>query len=62
MPREDVGMSISEAMTKRRRRAFSPEFKSEVVDLCRQPGRSVASVCEGVGANGDGGAPLGPPG
>lgn len=49
VPREDVGMSISEAMTKRRRRAFSPEFKSEVVELCRQPGRSVASVSKELG-------------
>jgi transposase len=31
-------------MTKRRRRSFSPEFKAEVVGLCLQPGRNVASV------------------
>jgi transposase len=37
-------MSVSEAMSKRRRRSFSPEFKAEVVELCRQPGRSVRSV------------------
>ena len=37
-------MSRSETMTKRRRRSFSPEFKAEVVELCRQPGKSVASV------------------
>jgi transposase len=39
-------MTGFETMTKRRRRLFSPEFKSEVVALCRQPGRSVPSVCE----------------
>jgi transposase len=37
-------MSVSEAMSKRRRRSFSPEFKAEVVELCRQPGRSAHSV------------------
>jgi transposase len=37
-------MSRSETMTKRRRRSFSPEFKAEVVALCRQPGRNPASV------------------
>jgi len=37
-------MSVSETMSKRRRRSFSPEFKAEVVELCRQPGRSVGSV------------------
>jgi transposase len=37
-------MSRSETMTKRRRRSFSPEFKAEVVELCRQPGKTVASV------------------
>jgi transposase len=37
-------MPRSETMTKRRRRSFSPEFKAEVVELCRQPGKSVASV------------------
>ena len=37
-------MSISETMTKRHRRAFSPEFKAEVVALCHQPGKNVASV------------------
>ena len=37
-------MTRSETMTKRRRRSFSPEFKAEVVELCRQPGRNPASV------------------
>jgi transposase len=37
-------MSVSETMSKRRRRSFSPEFKAEVVELCRQPGRTVGSV------------------
>jgi hypothetical protein len=37
-------MSISEAITKRYRRAFSPEFKAEVVALCHQLGKSVARV------------------
>lgn len=31
-------------MSKRRRRSFSPEFKAEVVELCRQPGRTPHSV------------------
>ena len=31
-------------MTKRRRRSFSPEFKAEVVELCRQAGRNPSSV------------------
>jgi transposase len=39
-------MSRSETMTKRRRRSFSPEFKAEVVALCRQPGRNPASVAK----------------
>jgi transposase len=42
-------MSISEAMTKRRRRSFSPEFKAEVVELCRQPGRNPSSVAAELG-------------
>lgn len=29
----------------RPRRTFSPEFKAEVVELCRTSGRSVAEVC-----------------
>ena len=37
-------MPISETMTKRHRRAFSPEFKAKVVALCHQQGKSVASV------------------
>src|SRR3954470_14864378 len=39
-------MSVSETMTKRRRRSFSPEFKAEVVELCRQPGRNPASAAK----------------
>jgi len=42
-------MSRSETMTKRRRRSFTPEFKAEVVELCRQPGRNVASVSKELG-------------
>ena len=42
-------MSISEVMTKRRRRSFSPEFKAEVVELCRQPGRNPSSVAGELG-------------
>jgi transposase len=42
-------MSISEAMSKRSRRSFSPEFKAEVVELCRQPGRNVSSVSKELG-------------
>jgi transposase len=45
-PGKDVGMSISEAMAKRRRRSFSPEFKREIVALCQLPDNSVASVCK----------------
>src|SRR5476649_2759214 len=37
-------MTESVTMTKRRRRSFSPAFKAEVVELCRQPGRNPASV------------------
>jgi transposase len=37
-------MTESVTMTKRRRRSFSAEFKAEVVELCRQPGRNPASV------------------
>jgi transposase len=39
-------MSRSETMTTRHRRSFSPEFKAEVVELCRQPGRNPASVAK----------------
>ena len=39
-------MSVSETMTKRRRRSFSPEFKREIVALCLLPGNTVASVCK----------------
>jgi transposase len=43
-PGKDVEMSVSEAMTKRRRRSFSPEFKAEIVALCQRPGNTVAGV------------------
>ena len=39
-------MPRSETMTTRRRRSFSPEFKAEVVELCRQPGKTPASVAK----------------
>jgi transposase len=39
-------MSISEAVTKRRRRSFSPEFKREIVSLCQLPDNTVTSVCK----------------
>jgi transposase-like protein len=42
--RKDVQMPISEAVTKRRRRSFSPEFKREIVALCKLPDNNVASV------------------
>jgi transposase-like protein len=29
-------------MTKRHRRSFNPEFKAEIVALCRQPDKNVA--------------------
>jgi len=39
-------MPISEAVTKRRRRSFSPEFKREIVALCQLPdNNTVTSVC-----------------
>ena len=37
-PGKDVEMSVSETMTKRRRRSFSPEFKAEIVASCHLPG------------------------
>ena len=37
-------MSVSEAVTKRHRRSFSPEFKQEIVALCQLPGNTVAGV------------------
>ena len=43
-PGKDVGMSVSEAVTKRHRRSFSPEFKREIVALCQLPGKTVSSV------------------
>jgi transposase len=45
-PRKDVEMPISEAVTKRRRRSFSPEFKREIVALCQLPDNTVTSVCK----------------
>jgi transposase len=39
-------MSVSGSMAKRHRRSFSPEFKAQIVDLCHQPVRTVASVCQ----------------
>lgn len=45
-PRKDVGMPISEAVTKRRRRSFTPEFKAEIVALCQLPDNTVTSVCK----------------
>ena len=39
-------MSVSEAVAKRRRRSFSPEFKREIVSLCELPGNTVPSVCK----------------
>ena len=39
-------MSRSETMTKRRRRSFSPEFKAEVVELCRRGDRSIGQVAK----------------
>ena len=39
-------MSVSEAVTKRHRRSFSPEFKREIVSLCQLPDNTVASVCK----------------
>jgi transposase-like protein len=37
-------------MTKRKRRAFSPEFKVEAVRLCHVGGRSIAQVAKDRGA------------
>lgn len=41
------------AISGRRRRTYSPEFKREIVAACRQPGASVAGVAlsHGVNAN-----------
>ncbi len=39
-------MSVSEAVTKRHRRSFSPEFKREIVSLCQLPEKTVSSVCK----------------
>ena len=39
-------MSVSEAVTKRHRRSFSPEFKREIIALCQLPDKTVASVCK----------------
>jgi transposase len=44
-PRKDVEMPISEAVTKRHRRSFSPEFKREIVALCQLADNTVTSVC-----------------
>jgi transposase len=38
-------MSVSEVVTKRHRRSFSPEFKREIVSLCQLPDGTVGSVC-----------------
>ena len=32
-------------ITARRRRSFTPEFKSQTIDLLRSSGKSVAEVC-----------------
>ena len=37
-------MPVPGTVTKRHRRAFSPELKAEVVRLCHQPAKTVASV------------------
>jgi transposase len=33
-------------MSKRRRRSFTPEFKAEIVALCRQPEKTIPLVCQ----------------
>jgi transposase len=40
-------MSIMEIVEQQRRprRSFTPQFKAEVVDLCRNSGKSIAEVC-----------------
>lgn len=42
---------ISPALPGRRRRRHSGDFKSEVVDACRQPGVSIAAVALANGLN-----------
>ncbi len=42
---------ISPALPGRRRRRHSDDFKSEVVDACRQPGVSIAAVALANGLN-----------
>ncbi len=39
-------MAGSEAMTKRRRRSISPEFKAEIVELCLRGDRSIGQVAK----------------
>jgi transposase len=54
-------MSIMESMGKKKprpRRSFTPEFKAEIVELCRRGDRSVGQVAKGT-SNRDRSARLG---
>ena len=46
-------------MAKRKRRAFTPEFKAEAVRLVRESGKTVGTVARETGSDGDGAAELG---
>ena len=43
-PGEDVHHDGGDGRAKRPRRAFTPEFKAEIVELCPPPGSSVGQV------------------
>jgi len=36
-------------MEKRKRRAFTSEYKAEVVDLCRRSGKSIGAIAKDLG-------------
>jgi len=44
MPQEDVQLQNTTKQNRRRRRAFTPAFKAEVVELCRKGDRSIGEV------------------
>ena len=46
-------------MAKRKRRAFTTEFKARAVRIVRESGKSVGVVARGTGSHGDGAAELG---
>src|SRR5215207_7206648 len=46
----------------RRRRSFTPEFKTEIVDACRRGDRSIGQVARDFGLTGTAQPPVLPPG